>query len=72
MLEQINSWISDKKIIVSLNKKDLLSPDELDYIQMNCKSTELLINKISCVEDKVEQDDIDELLKDLRVRLKEL
>ncbi len=72
IIEKIKKWISDKKIIVSLNKKDLLSKEELDHIQINSKSTDLLINTISCVQDKDEHEDINELLKDLKLKLNEL
>lgn len=69
---EFDEWISNKEIIISMNKKDLLNDNELNILNngsMNCGGKYFSVNKISCVDHLVEQDDIDELLKDLKIKV---
>lgn len=72
---EFNSWLEKKDIIISLNKKDLLSVEELNFLDGNYKmekEKKFQINKISCINDDTNQDDIKELLNDLSGKVGEL
>lgn len=63
--EKINE---EKEIIVAFNKSDLLSPTQLELFDRIIKETNddlAFVNKISCA-----RENIDELLNQLKIKLK--
>lgn len=73
--KEFDEWLSNKEIIISMNKKDLLTDEELSTLSNMSKNSGenyFSINKISCVDHLTEQDDIDELLNDLKVKVSDL
>jgi len=73
--EQFESWLTTKEVIVSFNKKDLLSSEDLSRLtasQETDSENKIKMNKISCIDDPVEISSIDELLIDLRFKVTQL
>ncbi len=72
--ENFDSWLKTKEIIVSFNKKDLLSDDELLRLTAKCendpKNGRFRMNKISCIETNISS--IDDLLIDLKSKVSKL
>jgi hypothetical protein len=76
--KSFEQWIANKNIIISLNKKDLIEnrmlkllDEKLNKFNQNCK-TNMEINKISCVNNNVELNEIDELSCQLKNKLEKL
>ena len=67
-----DEWLASRQVILSLNKKDLIDASQIETLNSRLSQCDLEINQISSINNDQERNDINDLLRQLKVTLEKM
>ena len=68
-----DEWLASRQVILSLNKKDLIDASQIETLNSrSATQCDIEINQISSINDDQERNDINDLLRQLKVTLEKM
>ncbi len=67
-----DEWLASRQVILSLNKKDLIDASQIETLNSRLSQCDIDINQISSINNDQERNDINDLLRQLKVTLEKM